>query len=220
MAQGGMFKILSKKNGKRMISDDKNNETIKVTKVLQFFSDTKPEDAKLGETIRFMHNPGNGLTVYWLQGTIDKRVDKYDTSKSAKWKTNHVRVKSISVVNYWGDLNPLPETLTVNLTKNTAWSLGTEVELPTLKEDEALRFEPGDFPCDNSEDDDETTGSISVKDDENGASGRTKITPCTNESDSESLAKIRLANYNLEDDTSTVISTISDDVIEVRRLRT
>ena len=71
-----------------MISDDKNNETIKVTKVLQFFSDTKPEDAKLGETIRFMHNPGNGLTVYWLQGTIDKRVDEYERSRSLKWSTN------------------------------------------------------------------------------------------------------------------------------------
>ena len=115
-----------------MISDDKNDEKVKITKVLQFIPETKPEDAKLGETIRFMHNPGNGLTVYWLQGTIDKRVDKYDTSKASKWKTNRVRVKGISVVNYWGDLNPLPETLTVNLTKNTAWSLGTEVELHTL----------------------------------------------------------------------------------------
>ena len=84
------FKILSKKNGKRMISDDKNNETIKVTKVLQFFSNTEPKDAKLGETIRFMYNPGNGLTVYWLQGTIDKRVDKYDRSRSLKWSTNKV----------------------------------------------------------------------------------------------------------------------------------
>ena len=99
------------------------------------------------------------------QGTIDKRVDKYELSKAAKWKTNRVKVKGISVVNYWGKLIPLPETLTVNLTINTAWSLGTEVELPTLKEDDlALRFEPGDIPCDNSEDDDKMTGSISVKD--------------------------------------------------------
>ena len=61
MAQGGMFKILSKKNGKRMISDDKNNEKVKITKVLQFIPETKPEDAELGETIRFVHNPGNGF---------------------------------------------------------------------------------------------------------------------------------------------------------------
>ena len=164
MAQGGMFKILSKKNGKRMISDDKNSETIKVTKVLQFFSDTQPKDAKLGETIRFMHNPGNGLTVYWLQGTIDKRVDKYEHSRSVKWKTNKVRVKSISVINYWGEHNPetLPETLVVNLKRNTAWSLGTEVELDTSKEDEALRVEPDDIPIESNEDDGETTDSISV----------------------------------------------------------
>ena len=67
-----------------MISDDKNDEKVKITKVLQFIPETKREVAKIGETIRFMHNPGNGLTVYWLQGTIDKRVDKYDTSKASK----------------------------------------------------------------------------------------------------------------------------------------
>ena len=59
-----------------------------------------------------------------------------------------------------------------------------------------------------------------MKDDENGASCRTKITPCPNESDSDSLAKIKLANINHEEDASTIISTISDDVSEVRRLRT
>ena len=57
---------------------------------------------------------------------------------------------------------------------------------------------------------------------EKGASSRTKITPGTNESetDSESLAKIRLANDILEDDASTEVSTISEDANEVRMLRT
>ena len=51
---------------------------------------------------------------------------------------------------------------------------------------------------------------------------RTQITPGTNESetDSESLAKIRLANDILEDDVSTEVSTISDDANQVRILRT
>ena len=90
-----------------------------------------------------------------------------------------------------------------------------------MKENDlALRIEPGDIPCDDIEDDDETTRSLSVKDDENGASCRTKITPGTNESDSESLAKIRLANDILEDDASTEVSTISEDASEVRMLRT
>ena len=80
-------------------------------------------------------------------------------------------------------------------------------------------FEQSDV-CGTNDDDDETTGNKSAKDDENGASCRTKITPNTNESDSESLARIKLANINHEDDTSTIISTISDDISEVRRLRT
>ena len=53
---------------------------------------------------------------------------------------------------------PLPETIIVNITPNTAWSLGTEIDLPTLKEDDlALDLEPDDIPCDNNEDDDEIT---------------------------------------------------------------
>ena len=104
-----------------MISDDKNNETIKVTKVLQFLSNTEPKDAKLGAIVRFMWNPGNGTTLYWLQGEIDKRVDKYDGSKELKWQTNRVRVKNLQVIDFWGEDRPqtLPETVVVNLKSNT-----------------------------------------------------------------------------------------------------
>ena len=57
------FKILSKKNGKRTISDDKSNDTIKVTKVLQFLTETEPKEAKIGAIVRFMWNPGNGTNI-------------------------------------------------------------------------------------------------------------------------------------------------------------
>ena len=86
MAQRGLLKILSRKDGKGMISDDKDSEKIKVTKVLEFMPAAKPEDAKIGEVVRFMHNPGKGLSAYWVQGTLDKRVDKYDTAKNNKFR--------------------------------------------------------------------------------------------------------------------------------------
>ena len=41
------FKFLSKKNGKRTISDDKANDTIKVTKVLQFLTEVDPKKPQL-----------------------------------------------------------------------------------------------------------------------------------------------------------------------------
>ena len=50
--------------------------------------------------------------------------------------------------------------------------------------------------------------------------GRVKIMPNANESDSESLAKVKLANNNLEDNTSDNMSSIADDGSEIRRLRT
>ena len=83
-----------------------------------------------------MHNPGNGLSAYWLQGTIDERVDKYNTAIKSAFTKNRFRVKNLSIINYWGDQGPLPETLTVNLSRNTAWSLGTEVELQTSEKDD------------------------------------------------------------------------------------
>ena len=142
------FKILSKKNGKRTVSDDKGNDTIKVTKVLQFLTEVEPKKATIGTIVRFMWNPGNGTTLCWLQGEIDKRVDKYNESKEKKWRTNKVRVKDLKVANYWGDDCPetLPETVVVNLTEKTTWALGTEVTLDTSEEDEALRVELCDIP--------------------------------------------------------------------------
>ena len=73
--------------------------------------------------------------------------------------------------------------------------------------------------CDTADEEDEVANE-SVKDDENGAPGRIKITPNTNESDTESLAKVKLDNIDHGEDTSTIGSTISDDISEVRRLRT
>ena len=78
--------------------------------------------------------------------------------------------------------------MTCNLTPNAAWSL--------TDDDLALEIEPGDIPGDGNEDEDDVAGSQSMKEEEKRASCRTKITPGTYESetDSESLTKIRLAN--------------------------
>ena len=44
MAQKGLMKILSRKNGKGMISENEGNDKIKVTKVLEFVTARRPED--------------------------------------------------------------------------------------------------------------------------------------------------------------------------------
>ena len=61
--------------------------------------------------------------------------------------------------------------ISTNITPNAAWSLGTEIDLPTLKEDDlALKLKPDDIHCDKNEDDDETTGG-KIFDDVTGLSG-------------------------------------------------
>ena len=120
MAQKSLMRILSRKDGKGTISDNKDNERIKLTKVLEFVPARKPEQAKVGELVRFMHNPGNGHSAYWMQGKLDKRVDKYEVARQSGFKRNRFKVKELAVINHWGELGDIPETLTVNLSKNTA----------------------------------------------------------------------------------------------------
>ena len=100
MAQKGLMRILSRKDGKGTVSDDKENEKVKLTKVLEFVPARKPEEAKIGEVIRFMHNPGNGLLAYWLQGEIEKRVDKYNVAKESGFTKNRFKVKNLAVINH------------------------------------------------------------------------------------------------------------------------
>ena len=49
---------------------------ITVTKVLQFLTEVEPKEATIKTIVRFLWNPGNGTTLCWMQGEIDKRVDK------------------------------------------------------------------------------------------------------------------------------------------------
>ena len=100
MAQKGLMRILSRKDGKGTVSDDKDSEKVKLTKVLEFVPARKPEQAKIGEVIRFMHNPGNGLSAYWMQGDLEKRVDRYNTAKESGFTRNRFKVNNLSVINH------------------------------------------------------------------------------------------------------------------------
>ena len=114
----------------------------------------------------------------------------------------------LSIVTHWGEKGEIPETVTVNLSKNTAWSLGNEIELSTTEEDEAITFEQGET-CDTTDEEDETADET-TKEDENGTTNRVIIQPNINESDTESLANVKLENNDNEEDTSTVNSDINN----------
>ena len=72
---------------------------------------------------------------------MEKRLDKYNVAKESKFTRNRFKVTKLSIISYWGEKGTIPETLTVNLSKNTAWSLGSEIELGTTEENEAIVFE-------------------------------------------------------------------------------
>ena len=49
------------------MSDNKDNEKVKLTRVLEFVQARKPEQAKLGEVVRFMYNPSRAQNCGTLQ---------------------------------------------------------------------------------------------------------------------------------------------------------
>ena len=97
------FKILGRKHGKRTVSDSTGNDTIKVTKMLEFFTNMEPKNATIGSIVRFMWNPGTGTSLCWLQGEVETRVDPYKKARKEAWNTNRVKVKNLVIANYWGD---------------------------------------------------------------------------------------------------------------------
>ena len=103
---------------------DKENRKVKPTKILELVPTRKPEQVRIGEVIRFMHSPENNLSAYWLQGEIEKRIDRHTVARASRFTRNRVRIKNISVIDRWGDMGVIPKTLIINLSRSTAWSLG------------------------------------------------------------------------------------------------
>ena len=220
-------RILRRKNGKGTVTEADDNNEVKATKLMEFIEASDAKKAKKGIKIRFMHDLGQG-TVYWLEGEVEERLTKIEKARRLKYAENFFRIGSLKVINYWGeDPKPLPATVCSNLTSNVGWTIGTEVLLPT-DDNSAIEIKPSDIPDSKKEEEvdqengDETPEDQSDDEGANGALWRVKIMPGINENgtDTESLNNIRLANNKLEDDASTDVSEISDDVNEIRRLRT
>ena len=132
--------------------------------------------------MRFMHDLGQG-TVCWPQGEVEERQSKFEKARKYKFAKNFFRIGSLKVINYWGeDPKPLPETVRCNLTPNAAWSIVTEVLLPT-DDDSAIEIKPSDIPDSKKEGDvdhedgDDAPGEQSDEEGEKGASCRIKIMP-------------------------------------------
>ena len=75
MAQRGPMRVLSRKDGKGTVSDKIGNEKVELTKLLEFIPARKPEQAKIGEVVRFMHNPGNGRL--WQKSPGSRGIDSW-----------------------------------------------------------------------------------------------------------------------------------------------
>ena len=143
MAQKGLMKFLSRKDGKNTVSDNEGNEKAKLTRVLEFVQARKPEQAEIGEIVRFMYYQADGTAAYWMQGKLAHRLDKYKVAKASNFARNRFKVEQLKVVTCWGVRGEIPKTVTVNLSRSTVWSLGTET-LVTTEEDEVITFEEGE----------------------------------------------------------------------------
>ena len=56
-------------------------------------SDRKPEQAKIGGTVRFMYYQPDGMATYWIQGKLTRRLDKYRVAKASNFVRNRFKVE-------------------------------------------------------------------------------------------------------------------------------
>merc|ERR1711873_322674 len=143
MAQKSLMRFLSRRDGKNTISTDDNIEKAKQSRLLEFVQARKPEQATIGKTIRFMHyepgHPDGDAAAYWIQGKLKSRLDTMKKARASNFSHNRFEVEELEVISCWGTLGTIPETITVNLSKSTVWSLGSIVTIATAK-NEVLAF--------------------------------------------------------------------------------
>ena len=61
-------------------------------------SDRKPEQAKIGEIVRFMYYQADGTAAYWMQGKLAHRLDKYKVAKASNFARNRFKVEQLKVI--------------------------------------------------------------------------------------------------------------------------
>ena len=93
MAQKSLMKFLSRKDVKNTVSDNEGNEKAKLTRVLEFVQARKPEQAKIGEIVRFMYYQADGTAAYWMQGKLAHILDKYKVAKASNFARNRFKVE-------------------------------------------------------------------------------------------------------------------------------
>ena len=154
------FKVIGRKNGKKTVSDNPENDATKVTKALEFLTVAEPSAATTGSTVRFMWNPQTGTSLCWIQGEVVKTVNPNKKAKKDKEETNRVIVKNLVIADCWGEeyTKKLPKTMTVDLNRRQTWALGTEVTLDTKGENEVFEVDMDQIPkvieyCDDDTED-------------------------------------------------------------------
>ena len=96
------------------------DKELEITNLLEFKHGKRPEEAIQGNVIRFMYSSNSDPSAYWLQETLNARIDELETAVKSGWRKKCFEVNKISIIKHWGDLKPLPTTIVVNLTNETA----------------------------------------------------------------------------------------------------
>ena len=99
-----------------------HDEEPEYTKLLELESEKRPEKAVQGNVIWFLYIPINDPLVYWLEGILSNRIDEYEVARESGWRQNRFVVNKIKIIKHWGNLKPLPKTISMG-TGHKDWIL-------------------------------------------------------------------------------------------------
>ena len=109
------FKVFGKKDGKRTVSDNPDNEDAKVTNAAKVLPEADPGAVSKGTTIRFLWDPKTGGTFCWIQGEVSKASVSTKKTKKEKIVSNKVTLMNLVLVECYGEeyTEKLPETIEI-----------------------------------------------------------------------------------------------------------
>ena len=142
------FKVFGKKDGKRTVSDNPDNEDAKVTHAAKVLPEVDPGTVSTGTIIRFLWDPKTGNTFCWIQGEVSKASVSTKKTKKEKIVSNKVTLTNLVMVECYGEeyTKSLPETMEIELNRQQTWALGPEATLGTEEENEVVQVDMDSIP--------------------------------------------------------------------------
>ena len=106
--ENNQVKFLIRKGKRKSVHD---NDELRIAGL----PERRPERAKVGDIVRSLFHPEDSHSPYWMQGKLEKRIDKYGTARESGFTRNRFTVRNLAIINSWDIDGTIPEVISFSI---------------------------------------------------------------------------------------------------------